>query len=166
MRRWLKISNGKESLGHWHWLHAKQTSTELWTWNWQGFCHMVSNQFWVFDVTCIALLVKQGTFPDPKINNPTANSEAIDNSRMWKEGWTYELRIRSYWPLTLSAYRTYWLTSYKLPLYLICFPAAAAIASLVDFQEFLPCSNFCVASSFNFIFSQILSLLFKRISFG
>ena len=30
--------------------------------NGKGYCHAVSNEFQVFDVTCIALLVKQETF--------------------------------------------------------------------------------------------------------
>ena len=57
-----KISHGKGSQGHWCLLQLKWTLTELWTWNWQGCCHVVYNQFWTFNVPCIALLVKQGSF--------------------------------------------------------------------------------------------------------
>ena len=53
-----KISNGKGSLGHWL-LQSQPPLFQLWTWS----GHAVSNQFRVFDVTPVALLVKQGTFP-------------------------------------------------------------------------------------------------------
>ena len=58
-----KISNGKRPMGHWRLLQSKWSSTELWTWNWHGCCHAVSNQFRVFDITRVVLSGKQGSFP-------------------------------------------------------------------------------------------------------
>ena len=70
--------DGKEETGKsWKWslgqchrylLQSKWTLIQLWTWNWQGCCHAMSNQFRVFDITYVALLVKLSDFHDLKID--------------------------------------------------------------------------------------------------
>ena len=54
-------------------------TTNFETWSWQGCCHAVSGQFRDFDVTRVALLVKQGTFPIKSQHKPVAVSEVADD---------------------------------------------------------------------------------------
>ena len=58
------MSNGNNvSLGHCRLLQLKSA----WIlWKWHGYCRVVSSRFRVFDVTCVALLVKEGTFQKKK----------------------------------------------------------------------------------------------------
>ena len=84
----------KSPMGRGHWVtDICYSLKELWNWNWQGCCHAMSNQFRVLDVTRVAVL--QGLFCPTNKHKPTAISEDIDDSCMWKESRTSVLFGRS-----------------------------------------------------------------------
>ena len=91
-----KVSNGTESLGHWHLIQSQQT------WNRQGCCHMVSNQFWGFDVMHVALVVM--IWKETKVSSYFWGYWWCLHVEGEPDLWTLEqMMIRGYLPLTLFA---------------------------------------------------------------
>ena len=103
------ISNGKGSLGHWHLLQLQWTLNLKVKLTWLLSYSVQSVLSYQSHVCCI--VGKARDFTDWKINKPIAVSEAVDDSWMWKESWTYRLFIKcgicGYLPLTLFAHHTY-----------------------------------------------------------
>lgn len=48
---------------YWNWTMYSTWPSPLTHWNWWGCCYAVPNWFWIFNITCVALLVKQWNFP-------------------------------------------------------------------------------------------------------
>ena len=94
---WLtQMAKGQENLeweganGHWCLLQSEWTLIILWAWNGHGLCRALSNQLIVFNLTHIALLVKQGTFLVYK-HKKIAAFRPFGDTCIWKDSQAYEL---------------------------------------------------------------------------